>query len=712
MPATETVSPRATRPPAAPAAIGIVALGCVSMAFAWQSVLTLGDTATAFLSSASWHRLVTVLGGSIEVEPAAGGSPVVYGNVPFLPIVAPLLCVSAGLLLLAGFVMRVRDRVRNDIVYSLSRTSVAAWRWWLIPGIWELLRILGFVVGEDSAAAVLTSLVRFVMAISFAGWLVDLTLPLVRREEKPNPAPVSPTDRVSRCVIAAVVVYVIAFTVMNWQLYFGLLIPHGDSVMYEEHLWNITHGKGFRSYLDQGLFLGEHVQLVHLLLLPLHALWPSHLLLELCESLALASGALPVFWITCRATGSRRCGTLLAVAYLLYPALQFLDIAADLKTFRPISFGVPALLFALDQMERKRVRTTLLLFALTLSAKEDYALILGPLGLWIAASPLLQRFADNSADESDQSKRTTLFAGIGLTVFAVAYLLLATRVVIPWFRNGAELHYVSYFPKFGDSFGAVVINMLTNPRLLFSELVTAGSCGYLLSLLFPLAFLPVLSPSRFAVGVPILGLLCLNELVKIEPQPWHHFHAPVVPVLFWSAAHGAARLQQHGRFGLARLADRLTHATPEYTPALALTLCLCFGAFVGSTPLGVRFWDPGSFYHWRSLYAPDRRAELFPLVLEQVPADARVASTDFVHPRFTHHERSYDYSHYRRRVAGYEDRVPDDTDFIVIDTHHHYSEIHSPDQVRELQTEPHNWDLLEDRTDGHFIILRRREHVE
>src|SRR6185503_11115540 len=81
-------------------------------------------------------------------------------------------------------------------------------------------------------------------------------------------------------------IYVVVFVTMNWRLYFNLLIPHGDSAMYEEHLWNVLHGKQFRSYLDQGLFLGEHIQVVHLGLLPLYVLWPSHLLLELCESLA------------------------------------------------------------------------------------------------------------------------------------------------------------------------------------------------------------------------------------------------------------------------------------------------------------------------------------------------------------------------------------------------------------------------------------------
>ncbi|HUG18212.1 MAG TPA: hypothetical protein VMM56_04505, partial [Planctomycetaceae bacterium] len=123
-------------------------------------------------------------------------------------------------------------------------------------------------------------------------------------------------------------------------------------------------------------------------------------------------------------------------------------------------------------------------------------------------------------------------------------------------------------------------------------------------------------------------------------------------------------------------------------------------------------WDPHSEFYWKSLYVPGRRAELFPQVLSQIPESARVASTDFVHPRFTHYERSYDYSQYARKVSGYELRVPDDTDYIVIDTRHRYSWIHTPAEVPELRDQPDRWELLPDNTEGYFIVLKRKPEAE
>jgi hypothetical protein len=166
---------------------------------------------------------------------------------------------------------------------------------------------------------------------------------------------------------------------------------------------------------------------------------------------------------------------------------------------------------------------------------------------------------------------------------------------------------------------------------------------------------------------------------------------------------------------LASLVDRIRPANATSEVALGLRraqfaagCAFATGLFFTFSPAGIAFWDSGSSWYWQKLYVPGPRARSFPLVLEQIPMTARVASTDFVHPRFTHFERSYDFSQFRRKVSGNELRAPDDTDFIVIDTQHRYSTVKKPEEVRELRDEPDRWELLPDVTDGYFIVLRRR----
>lgn len=704
-----------------PKAVGMVVFGCVAQAFVLQIVLGSDVTATRLLSRQLWSDVTALLGGQLQINPVDQSA---VCDMPFLPLLIMLLAISGAALL--GFAvlasaLRKSQRESNDVslIQQTCQVAVSGWRWWLLPWLWEMVRILVFAGGFEIIMVLMTVLYHYVIAVSVAGWSTSLAVPFFRPSDRLLKSEnVDGSQRqfaygVPKLLLAAIIAYVVVFTTMNWQLYRGMLVPHGDSVMYEEHLWNVLHGKGFRSYLDPGLFLGEHIQVIHLALLPLYAIWSSHLLLELFESLVLAAGAIPIFWMARRWSGSNRAGVCLAVAYLLYSPLQFLDIAIDLKTFRPICFGLTAILFALDQLERGRIKTTAALFVVALLAKEDFPLILAPLGFWIAAQPFLNNgWADKEGGpllpEFMASRKKALQYGIGLAVASIGYLLLVMRVLIPFFREGADPHYARYFGKFGNSMGEIILGMLSQPSLVIEELVTVSSVSYLLALLLPLAFLPLLSPARFCVAAPILGLLCLNEIVKSDPQPHHHFHAPVVPVLFWAAAHSLAKFRHDSNSRLRAFVDRFLSRDRLFIPAFALALCCAIGSVVGMSPLSIKFWDSGSFFYWGELYVPSQRAKNFASVLEQIPPEARVASTDFVHPRFTHHERSYDYSHYLRKVAGYENQVPDDTDFIVIDTRHYYSDIKGPEQVRELQAEPEKWELLEDRTDGYYIVLRRR----
>ena len=140
-----------------------------------------------------------------------------------------------------------------------------------------------------------------------------------------------------------------------------------------------------------------------------------------------------------------------------------------------------------------------------------------------------------------------------------------------------------------------------------------------------------------------------------------------------------------------------------------VSCAFCTGLWFSLSPLGVAFWDPGSSWNGSRLYWIDERARQFAHVEKLIPLDARVASTDYVHSRLTHRERSYDYSDYARRVAGNSTRVPEDTEWIVIDTRHPYSTIKTPAEVRELMQEPEKWELLPDRTQGYFIVLKRRK---
>ena len=691
-------------------AVVCLLLGAGGAALASQTVLADAAAARNVISEGLWRRLVAGLGGRVEADGTADLGLLAIG----LPIAgAQLACWLAGGLWIAR---------RKGLSYAeaLAEWGLSGWAWWLLPGGWELVRVIGILSGLAAMEPVLLSIVPFVFALALGGWLATFFALL----SQPESATAQTARRgVPAWVWVATGLYTLVFTAMNWQLYFGLLVPHGDSAMYEEHLWNLTHGKGFRSYLDQGLFLGEHLQVIHVLLVPLHLLWPSHLLLELCESAALASGAIAVYRIARRHTGSVRAGVLTSLAYLLYVPMQFLDIAVDLKTFRPDAFGIPALLFALDQLERRRFVTCALLLLIALSAQESYAMVLAPLGVWIA--PKRHPFTtDHGQRITNNSHR---WFGTALTVFSAAYLLLAVTVVIPWFRSGADVHYTQYFGELGSSPGELLVNALRQPMAVLQKLLSGRTLYYALALLAPLGLMPLRSPGRLAVALPMFAVLSLMELSPEPGQqqlliPFHHFHAPLVPIVVWAAAAGLGRFDPDVGAASRTAPEAVKNAGGQGGPArlrgpgkkglgthLVWCCALTTGIFFTLSPLGVAFWDPGSTFYWQRLYVPGERAERFARVYEQIPLESRVASTDLIHPRFTHHERSYDYSAYPRAVNDGKPGAPPDTDYIVVDVHGRYNDIRSPDQIAEYREHPERWDVLPDVTDGYFIVLRRRD---
>eukprot|EP00913_Durusdinium_trenchii_P010932 g10261.t1 len=370
--------------------------------------------------------------------------------------------------LIAGTAWQV-FRGRRSISVAVADCAYRGWLWWLLPALWESLRVAFSTLGWAAGLSLLLTTLPIWLAVTFAGWLATLlTVPAAGSDL----GELSGKRAAWSALGVLCAVYVVGFTWMNWQLYWALEIPHGDSAMYEEHLWNLTHGKGFRSYLDNGrLFLGEHVQVIHIALVPFHAIWPSQLLLELCESLALAAGAVPVFLIARRHAESNRVAVCLAAIYLLAFPLHFLDISIDTKTFRPISFGVPLMLFALDQWERGRLKTMVGLLLLAISAKEDFAVMVSMLGIWIAVTAWWNRETDS------KERRRNKWFGIGLAVFGAVYVFLVIKLVIPAFRDG-DPHYFRYFGELGSSPGDVLARLQSNPEvvLLYRAETTRLTC--------------------------------------------------------------------------------------------------------------------------------------------------------------------------------------------------------------------------------------------
>ena len=733
-------------------ALTCAAAGCASTALMFWIMLS-DEALSGLLWPADIHALVVGAMGGKLLATADGRQAVDLPLVAVLgrTVVAFFTLIICGRL---GVWMFARDQVppglglRVSWQQALQVTGLVS----LLSLLWLVLWLMSEVMPGTIAAELLYLAPGLWLAVFLASVVIAGTTSTgMNRAEAVTTKPEAaehqrwswiPQNRWSCCLAIVTCVWIGISFWMNERLYAGLWIPHGDSAMYEEHLWNVWHGKGFRSYLDQGLFLGEHIQVIHLLLLPIHVLWPSVLMMELAESVALGICVVPIYSMAVRYSGSRAAGMWLGLTWLLFFPMHFLDIAIDIKTLRPGCYGLPFLFWAIDLAERRRLRGATICFLIALSAQEDFALIIGPVGfvLWLTSGEqngLLPPGWDAKFERRFQ------WWSLGVALFAVVYVLAVVLVVIPWFRSGVPVHYSRYFGDLGSSPGDLVRTTVREPFKVLAQFLQLRTLLYVLVFAAPMGFLMLRSPVRLIAGASTFVMLSLIQLgnantvpdsatagddamarvtqsadvggVQLPPIPYHHFHAPLLPVLFWAAAAGLgprrvkpALRASFPRLWLERFATAISSVRPNVLARFAFA-CAALSAVTGSMmPCGAGFWSKESRTGFSRLFVPGPRAEQFAKLAPLLPLTARIASTDYVHTRLTHCERSYDYSDYLRAVNDYQPGVPPDTDLIVIDTQHPYSAIRTVDQVRELQTEPDQWKVWQDITDGYFIVLERR----
>jgi uncharacterized membrane protein len=287
-------------------------------------------------------------------------------------------------------------------------------------------------------------------------------------------------------------------------------------------VWSTAHGDPLAVTNlagEQTSRLASHFDPILVLLAPLWLVWPSPEALLVAQAIAIALGALPVFWLARKHLESERAGLGFAIAYLLFPATQWLA----LSEFHPVALACPLLLLAFWFLDEDRLLPFTVCAALACTTKEEVALAVAGLGLWYALA------------------RGRRVAGIAIAIAGVAAAAVALGVVAHYNDGGDP--FAGRYEEVGGSPTGILKTLVTDPLALARAAFDLDGLTYLLALLVPLAFLPLAAPLAL---LPALPDLALNLLSSTETQTSIHFHyvAPLVPALFAAAVFAAARFER------------------------------------------------------------------------------------------------------------------------------------------------------------------------
>lgn len=345
-----------------------------------------------------------------------------------------------------------------------------------------------------------------------------------------------------------------------WARLAGLALVRHDALasrvydlgIYDNALWRTIHGEVLATeFVPGGHHFDVHVDPILALLAPIYALRPGPEVLLVVQAGWLLAGAFPLYRLARRRLGSAWIALVLALAYLLYPSVH----GAALFDFHSFALAAPLVIWAIDLAERGATRRFAVAAALLLACREDVALLVCGIGLWLALGLGRRRLG------------LATIAG-ALAWFAATQLLVQTGD-LPYARRYRDL-----LPGGEGGFGDVARTLLVNPGFALLQVLTARKLVYLVTVLAPLLALPLLGGAlwwTFGFGLAFT-LLATNPL---NFSALSHHAVALFPALFAAAPAGLERASV--------LIERLGGSAPRARRALAV------GVLVAAAMLSWRF---------------------------------------------------------------------------------------------------------------------------
>lgn len=404
-------------------------------------------------------------------------------------------------------------------------------------------------------------------------------------------------------VLTLIVLYILTIGGLALARHNALKSHAYDLGIFSQVLWNTSRGDLFQNtvmveYAEN--LLGQHFAPIFLLMVPIYWVWPDPRALLILQTVALAIGALPLFWLAQKKTGSRTAAVLIAAAYLVTPAVHYVNFF----DFHEIALVAPMLLFAIWFMETGRIRWLLVVLGLALLCREEVGFIVAAFGVVL----LFKRH---------------FIAGVACILIGLGWTAAAILYIVPHFQETADYYFVVRYGRLGNNIREILTTIVTRPGFVFEYLTTGQQAidraAYLVRLAVPVGGLAVFAPGIAVLAAPTLGYLLLSDY-KEQYDIINQYSAPIVPILF---AATAAAIGTLGR----RTSATVGLAGFVFVAALVATVQY------GPTPIGRRH-DAEQFTmtdHARTGYS----------VMAQIPDGASVSAQSNFVPHLSTREEIY-----------------------------------------------------------------------
>ena len=327
----------------------------------------------------------------------------------------------------------------------------------------------------------------------------------------------------ARAALVGVLGYVLVMGFIVVTRHLALRTHALDLGYYVQAVWSLAAGRGAYVTLPPMSAWGDHLSPVLYLLVPLFWIAPGAIGLVIAQTLVLGAGGLAVFGYATRRLGVGPAAGAFALLFLINPPLH----GINLRDIHPQAFTITLIVVAALAFDAGRYAWCAVALVLTLACREDAAVAVVGFGIWLAVA------------------RGRWRLGAALGVASVLLLAVDLRYVMPFFR-GAPYPHLHRYDYLGTSLAEILVNMVIRPWRWVGVALSGGKLVYLLLMLLPLGFLPLLAPRVLAAALPGLAL----NLLSVDPVLANfrsQYQSFVLPFLMLAAIEGYRRVREWRR---------------------------------------------------------------------------------------------------------------------------------------------------------------------
>lgn len=448
-------------------------------------------------------------------------------------------------------------------------------------------------------------------------------------------------------------------------------------------------------------FSAHFVPLVYILALPFKLLPYSETLIIL-NFLLMASSIIPLYKLALTRHKNTQFGLFMIALLLWYPTFQY----TVLHGFEMLRFSIPIILWMLYFWEKRRMILYFVFVLLAILVREEVGLTIMMFGLYLLLIERKRRFG-------------IITALIGLGAFVVI-----ARVIMPALRTTGNYEHIAVgsFNAFGNTFGEIIINVVTHPVLTLSSILKPIKLANVFMFSLPLLFIPLLAPAVLISTLANFGVGMLSGSITHSSYMLYYL-SPSIPFIFYAFVKGWSKLTKW----LTRLSrNSLPGVRTDINSAammMVLSGLLVSNVFFGPSPISLQFWfkrlrpapfRTQNFHH--STYKITEHHQKVEEFCKLIPDSAVVSAEQFLFPRLFKKKGTMIFP----QMESYDGKVR--AEYVFIDKSNpvktgggdkFYPGVW--DGLREnpqfyydlVEKDKENWQLIKSE-DGYFLFKRKR----